>query len=112
MSDCIFCKIAAGKIPADVVYENENILVFKDVNPRAKIHLLMIPKQHIVSLAELDESHAALMGQMMTLMPTLAQGQGLEAGFRTIINTGKGGGQEVFHLHIHLLGGGELPAFG
>lgn len=112
MNDCIFCKIAAGKIPADVVYENEQVLVFKDVNPRAKIHLLLIPKQHIVSLAELDESHAELMGQMMTLMPTLAQGQGLEAGFRTIINTGKGGGQEVFHLHIHLLGGGELPAFG
>ncbi len=112
MSDCIFCKIVAGEIPADVVYEDKNVLVFKDVNPRAKIHLLMIPKQHIVSLAELDESHATLMGQMMTLIPTLAQKQGLEAGFRTIINTGKGGGQEVFHLHIHLLGGGKLPAFG
>lgn len=111
MNDCIFCKIIAGDIPSDTVYEDEQVLVFKDVNPRAKVHLLMIPKQHIVSLAELNGDDAPLMGHMMTLLPVLAKEQGLNSGFRTIINTGKGGGQEVFHLHIHLLGGGKLPAF-
>ena len=112
MSDCLFCKIVAGDIPADVVYEDEQVLVFKDIYPKAKVHLLLIPKQHIVSLAELDDSHAGLMGHMMTLLPKLAKQQGLDNGFRTIINTGSGGGQEVFHLHLHLLGGGQLPAFG
>lgn len=112
MSDCLFCKIVAGDIPADVVYEDEQVLVFKDINPKAKVHLLVIPKRHIVSLAELDESHSGLMGHMMTLLPQLAKEQGLDNGFRTIINTGAGGGQEVFHLHIHLLGGGTLPVFG
>ena len=112
MSDCLFCKIVARDIPADIVYEDEQVLVFKDIYPKAKVHLLLIPKQHIVSLAELDDSHAALMGHMMTLLPKLAKQQGLDNGFRTIINTGSGGGQEVFHLHLHLLGGGKLPAFG
>jgi len=111
MSDCLFCKIVAGEIPAGVVYEDEQVLVFKDINPKANVHLLMIPKQHIVSLAELDESHTGLMGHMMTLLPKLAKQHGLDNGFRTIINTGTGGGQEVFHLHIHLLGGPKLPAF-
>ncbi len=111
MNDCIFCKIVAGDIPADVVYEDDQVFVFKDVNPRADVHLLIIPKQHIVSLAELNKSDAALLGHMMTLLPKLAKEQGLDDGFRTIINTGKGGGQEVFHLHIHLLGGSKLPAF-
>ncbi len=112
MSDCLFCKIVAGDIPADVVYEDDQVMVFKDIYPKAKVHLLMIPKIHLDSLAQLDEAHAPLMGYMMTLLPKIAKEQGLEAGFRTIINTGKGGGQEVFHLHIHLLGGGHLPAFG
>ena len=112
MSDCLFCKIVAGDIPAGVVYQDDQVLVFKDINPKAKVHLLMIPRQHIVSLAELDGSHAALMGHMVTLLPKLAKEQGLDNGFRTIINTGIGGGQEVFHLHMHLLGGDKLPAFG
>ncbi len=111
MSDCIFCKIAAGAIPAQVVYQDEQVMVFKDINPRAKVHLLLIPKIHVASLSEAGEQHRELLGNMMLLLPQLAQAQGLDGGFRTIINTGKGGGQEVFHLHVHLLGGGQLPGF-
>ncbi len=111
MSDCLFCKIIEGDIPADIVYQDDKILVFKDIDPKAEVHLLMIPKQHIESLAQLDESQHDLMSDMMLKLPVLAQQHGLSEGFRTIINTGKGGGQEVFHLHIHLLGGKDLPGF-
>ena len=111
MSDCLFCKIIAEDIPADIVYQDDKILVFKDINPKADVHLLMIPKVHIESLAELNESHHDLITYMMLKLPELARDQGLSGGFRTIINTGKEGGQEVFHLHIHLLGGNNLPGF-
>jgi histidine triad (HIT) family protein len=111
MSDCIFCKILAGEIPSDKVYEDDKVYVFRDINPKAEVHLLMIPREHIASLNELTAEHDALMAHMLRLLPQLAQGQGLDEGFRTIINTGKGGGQEVFHLHIHLLGGKGLPGF-
>lgn len=111
MSDCLFCKIVAGDIPGDIVYQDDKILVFKDLYPKADVHLLMIPKIHIESLAEIDESHNELISYMMLKLPELADSQGLTNGFRTIINTGKGGGQEVFHLHIHLLGGKKLPGF-
>jgi histidine triad (HIT) family protein len=110
MSDnCIFCKIARGDIPSRKVYEDEELFAFHDINPVAPVHFLMIPKQHLVSLAEADDSHAALLGRMLTLAPKLAKEQGLDNGFRTVINTGKGGGQEVFHLHIHIIGGGNIP---
>ena len=112
MSDCLFCKIIAGDIPADKVYEDEQVLVFKDINPHAEVHLLMVPKQHVASLDELTMEHDAVMAHMMHTLPKLAKEQGLNDGFRTIINTGKGGGQVVFHLHIHLLGGKNLPGFG
>ncbi|MCP3852519.1 MAG: histidine triad nucleotide-binding protein [Gammaproteobacteria bacterium] len=111
MSDCLFCKIIAGDIPADIVYQDDTILVFKDINPKANVHLLMIPKTHIESLDELSTSHGDLISDMMLKLPELAKAQGLSGGFRTIINTGKEGGQEVFHLHIHLLGGKNLPGF-
>ncbi len=111
MSDCLFCKIAGGEIPSDTVYEDEQVIVFKDIYPKAEVHLLMIPRQHVASLNELDESHDALIAHMLRLLPTLAKEQGLDDGFRTIINTGPGGGQEVFHLHIHLMGGANLPGF-
>ncbi len=111
MSDCIFCKIATGAIPASKVYEAELVVVFRDIQPKAKVHLLLIPREHIPSLAELNPGNATLMAHMMRLLPRLAQSQGLEQGFRTIINSGKGGGQEVFHLHFHLLGGDSLPGF-
>ncbi|MFU8837150.1 MAG: histidine triad nucleotide-binding protein [Thiohalomonadaceae bacterium] len=111
MSDCLFCRIAAGELPADVVYQDEHCVVFKDIHPRARVHLLVIPREHIESLNELQPEHNALLAHMMQRLPELARQQGLETGFRTIINTGRGGGQEVFHLHIHLLGGGALSGF-
>ena len=111
MSECIFCKIVAGEIPADTVYEDDRVIVFRDINPKAAVHLLVIPREHIASLDDLDAGHDALMAHMLRLLPRLAAEQGLDQGYRTIINTGKGGGQEVFHLHIHLLGGSGLPGF-
>ena len=111
MSDCLFCKIAAGDIPADIVYEDDQMVVFKDIAPKADVHLLAIPRSHIESLDDVEESHDALIAYMMRKLPELAKQQGLDAGFRTIINTGAGGGQVVFHLHIHLLGGSNLPGF-
>lgn len=111
MSDCIFCRIVAGEIPASKVYEDEQAVAFRDIDPKAATHLLLIPKQHIASLMELNREHDALMAHMLVLLPKLARAEGMEQGFRTIINTGKGGGQEVFHLHIHLLGGSSLPGF-
>ncbi len=111
MSDCLFCKIINGDIPSDKVFEDDKVFVFRDINPKAQVHLLMVPKEHIASLNELTPAHDALMAHMLRLLPQLAREQGLESGFRTIINTGKGGGQEVFHLHIHLLGGDDLPGF-
>jgi histidine triad (HIT) family protein len=112
MSDCLFCKIAAGEIPSDTVYADNQVVVFKDIAPKAKVHLLIVPREHITSLNNLDASHDALMTHMLHMLPLLAKEQGLDEGYRTIINTGPAGGQEVMHLHIHLLGGGKLPGFG
>lgn len=110
MSDnCLFCKIARGEIPSRKVYEDEDVFAFHDINPVASVHFMLIPKRHLVSLLEADESHAALLGKMLLLAPQLAREQGLQNGFRTVINSGKGGGQEVFHLHIHIIGGGNIP---
>lgn len=106
MSDCIFCKIVAGEIPCRKVYEDGELLAFHDINPVAPVHFMIIPKAHIASLADTVEEHATLLGRMLVLAPLLAREQGLADGFRTIINTGRGGGQEVFHLHIHIIGGG------
>ena len=109
MSDCIFCKIMRGEIPCRKVYEDEDFFAFHDINPAAPIHFMLIPKLHLESLAQAEQSHAILLGKMMLLAPRLAKEQGLGNGFRTVINTGKGGGQEVFHLHIHIIGGGNIP---
>ncbi|HEY5994642.1 MAG TPA: histidine triad nucleotide-binding protein [Gallionellaceae bacterium] len=106
--DCIFCKIVRGEIPSRKVYEDEDVLAFHDVNPAAAVHFLIIPKQHIASLADADESHAPLLSKMLLLAPKLAGEQGLPNGFKTAIHTGKAGGQLVFHLHIHILGGGNI----
>lgn len=111
MSDCLFCKIIAGDIPSSKVYEDEQIFVFNDISPKAAVHLLVIPKIHIVSLDDLTSEHQALIAYMMLKLPELARAQGLEDGFRTIINTGPGGGQEVGHLHLHILGGKGMPGF-
>ena len=111
MSECLFCKIIAGEIPSETVYEDEQLVVFRDINPKAEVHLLVIPRQHIASLNEVTAEQDALLAHMLRVMPQLAEAQGLEDGFRTIINTGKGGGQIIFHLHMHLLGGKDLPGF-
>ena len=104
MTDCIFCKIVHKQIPAHTVYEDDDMLCFKDINPNAPVHLLQIPKVHFASLADSDDTHQALLGKMLTRVPKIAKQAGLTNGFKTQINTGKGGGQEVFHLHMHILG--------
>ncbi|MDO8206341.1 MAG: histidine triad nucleotide-binding protein [Gallionella sp.] len=109
MSDCLFCKITRGEIPCTKVYEDDEVLAFHDIHPVAPVHFMLIPKLHLASLADAEEAHAALLGRMLLLAPKLAKEQGLDQGFRTVINTGKGGGQEVFHLHIHVIGGGNIP---
>ncbi|MDH4233634.1 MAG: histidine triad nucleotide-binding protein [Gallionella sp.] len=108
MTDCIFCKIVRGEIPCRKVYEDDDFLAFHDINPAAPVHFMLIPKLHLASLMQAEDAHAALLGRMLVLVPRLAREQGLENGFRTVINTGKGGGQEVFHLHIHIIGGGSI----
>ncbi len=108
---CVFCDIIAGRIPAQLVHDDEQVVVFKDIHPKARVHLLVVPRVHVPSLDELEERHDALVAHMMRLLPVLARAQGLANGFRTVINTGAGGGQEIGHLHIHLLGGVPLPGF-
>lgn len=105
MSDCIFCKIAAGAIPAARVYEDEQLLAFKDIAPQRPVHILVIPKKHITSLATVSADDASILGQMLAKAHEIALAQGSPAGFRVIINTGEIGQQEVQHLHMHILGG-------
>lgn len=107
MSDCIFCKIVAGELPASKVYEDGEVLAFHDIHPFARVHFLIIPKAHIATLADAGPEHERLLGKMLLLAPQLAKAQGLDEGFKTLINTGRGGGQEVFHIHIHVFGGGD-----
>lgn len=110
MDNCIFCKIARREIPSNKTYEDEDVLAFNDINPVAPVHFLLIPKLHIDSLADTQDNHRDLLGKMLLLAPKLAKEQGCEDGFRTIINTGRVGGQEVFHLHFHIIGGRERLA--
>lgn len=107
--DCIFCKIAEGKIPSRKVYEDDEIIAFHDIHPWAPVHFLLVPKKHIVSMAHVEPSDAPLLGRMMALVPALAKQEGCrpypEGGFRVVANTGADGGQEVAHLHFHVIGG-------
>jgi len=105
MATCLFCRIAKGEIPCKKVYEDEEILVFHDIHPAAPVHLLMIPKAHLDSLIAAEQQHAAVLGKMLLLAPRLAREQGATDGFRIVINNGPDGGQEVYHLHVHVLGG-------
>lgn len=108
-ADCIFCKILNGSIPSKKIYEDDDVIAFNDIHPKAKVHFLIVPKLHVESLASCETQHQALLGKMLLLVPKLAKEQGL-TGFRVVINTGKEGGQEVFHIHLHILGGGDkLP---
>ena len=109
MEDCIFCKIINGEIPSDKVYEDEDVLAFKDINPAAPIHILVIPKKHIKSLLELEEEDYELIGKIQKTINKLAKQLNIEEeGFRVIVNCGKDAGQEVMHLHYHLLAGKKL----
>jgi len=105
MTDCIFCKIVRGEIPSRKVYEDDLMLAFHDINPVAPVHFMMIPKAHVDSLAHVGEEHAAVLGHMMAMAARLAREQGSPDGFRTIVNTGRIGRQDVYHLHIHVIGG-------
>ncbi|MDB5885480.1 MAG: histidine triad protein [Polaromonas sp.] len=107
--NCLFCKIAAGAIPSRKVYEDGELFAFHDIHPAAPVHFLIIPKAHLASLAQVGPEDAGLLGRMMVLAPKLALEQGCnpypKGGFRTVINTGDEGGQEVQHLHVHVMGG-------
>lgn len=104
-NDCIFCKIVRGEIPCRKVYEDEELLAFHDINPIAPVHFMVIPKQHVASLNDVDAGHAPVLGRLFARLGELARGQGLTDGFRTIVNTGRVGQQEVYHLHVHVVGG-------
>ena len=103
--NCIFCKIANGQISAKKAYEDDEIVAFHDINPWAPVHILLVPKQHIASMAEVGDAQAGLLGRMMALSPRLMRELGVTNGFRHVINTGRDGHQEVKHLHIHVMGG-------
>jgi len=107
--NCLFCKIALGQIPSRKVYEDDDIVGFHDIHPWAPVHFLLIPRQHVPSLAQVTEAHAALLGRMLVLAPQLALQEGCkpypDGGHRVVINTGREGGQEVHHLHVHVMGG-------
>ncbi len=112
MTECLFCRIVEGKVPSERVHEDDDVIVIRDIYPKAPVHLLVIPRVHYESLNDLTPAHDPLIAHMVRLLPDLARSHGLNSGFRTVINTGRGGGQEIFHLHIHLLGGvGRLPGF-
>ena len=103
--NCLFCKIADGRIPARKAYEDDEVVVFHDIAPWAPVHVLIVPKEHIASHADVTEAQAPLLGRMLALAPKLMRELGVVNGFRTVINTGRDGGQEVQHLHVHVMGG-------
>ena len=105
--DCIFCKIVRGEIPSRKVHEDEHILAFHDVRPQAPVHFLMIPKEHVPTLYDTDLSHQPALGRILALAGPLARKEGATDGFRTVVNTGRVGHQEVYHVHMHVLGGPE-----
>lgn len=115
MDNCLFCKIAAKQIPSKAIYEDDDVIAFHDINPAAPVHFLIVPKLHVPTLSDCTEKHAALLSKIMLLVPKLAQEQGCgyadngeaigAGGFKTLVNTGPDGGQEVYHLHVHVIGG-------
>jgi histidine triad (HIT) family protein len=104
-ADCVFCKIVRGEIPSKRAYEDELVLAFHDIRPVAPVHVLVIPKSHVASLTDCSAKHEAVLGRMLALAPRLARDLGASDGFRTIVNTGRDGRQEVYHLHMHVIGG-------
>ena len=103
--NCLFCKIIAGQIPCKKVYEDEQVFAFHDIHPWAPVHVLIVPKAHVGTMTEVTDDHAAVLGHMAVLGTKLMRELGVTNGFRTVINTGPDGGQEVYHLHMHVMGG-------
>ena len=109
MDDCLFCKIVSGTIPATVTYQDDRVLVFQDIQPQAPVHLLVIPKQHIGSLDKAGQDQTALLGHLLATCAKVARDVGIaETGYRVVANTGAQGGQTVYHIHLHVLGGRQL----
>ena len=107
--ECIFCRIVSGEVPGDIVYQDEELLAFRDIHPQASTHILIIPKSHIASMTDLTEEHQSLMGRLILLAKDLAEKEGISAsGYRLSVSTGADGGQLVPHIHFHLLGGRKL----
>ena len=109
MNDCLFCKIAAGEIPSTCLYDDDAVYAFRDINPQAPVHLLVIPKLHIGSVAEITAENSAVVAKCFEVIAKLAAQEGLENGYRVISNVGEDAGQTVKHLHFHVLGGEKLP---
>jgi histidine triad (HIT) family protein len=105
---CIFCKIVAGQIPSTAVYQDDQVYAFADLNPKAPVHILVVPREHVGSLSETDESKRALLGHLLWAAAHIAREKGLHGGYRVVVNNGQDGGQTVDHLHLHLLGGRAL----
>lgn len=108
MNDCLFCKIIAGEIPSAKVYEDEYVFAFRDINPQAPVHILIVPKEHICCADAIDASNSAVVAQVFEAVPKIAEAEGLTGGYRVINNCGADGGQTVMHLHFHLIGGEKL----
>lgn len=109
MAECLFCRIAAKELPSELVYEDELVLAFRDINPQAPVHLLLIPKEHVGSVIEIEAAHPLLPSRLLRVAKELAAREGLaESGYRLVVNTGPDAGQSVHHLHVHLLGGRTL----
>jgi histidine triad (HIT) family protein len=109
VADCLFCKIIARQIPASILYEDDRVIAFNDINPQASTHVLVVPKRHIATLNELTAQDDALVGEMVRRAAAIAKERGIDAGgFRTVFNTNKDAGQTVFHIHLHLIGGRSL----
>ena len=108
MTDCLFCKIARKELDSDVVHESDDILVFRDINPAAPVHVLAIPKEHVVSVDELNRNHAGVLAEMLIALSTIAGREGTDGGYRIVTNVGPDAGQSVLHLHFHLLGGRHM----
>ena len=111
MTDCLFCKIRDGEVPAAIIFEDDECLAFRDINPKAPVHFLVIPRRHIANLWGTTNADEGLLGRIQLKIPKIAKEQGLDSGFRTVLNTGPGGHQEVYHLHYQVLGGGPFTGF-
>jgi len=112
MSDCLFCKIVKGEIPSDKVYEDEYVFAFRDIYPQAPVHILIVPKEHIVSAADINAENSFLTAKCFEAISVLAKSEKLDKGFRVVTNSGAEGGQTVFHMHFHLLGGKQFDKVG